>query len=377
MPIIIMTNNAELFHQLGASPFVRAAVDLVVVPSGAEMLDALERRPADLALVDLDLVDPDGLQVCAAIKQDPRRSHVRVGLVLHKVSDPGMLSRVAASGCDTVLSLPMDEDELYEIVAQILHLPRRKSPRVNVSIGLVLRAGNAEVPVEVQNISHGGMCVATKKLFDVGTSLAVCVDASRPGGPAELLARVAWTQPGADGQGRIGLEFQALRPELRALIGNLALWDLRTREDGVREASIHGELDEHTSWKGLAGLLAGSAPIAFDMSGVERMNSAGVRGWCNFITSVGESQELTFRRCSTAFTTQASMVPTVLGNGRIVSTRAPYVCSRCEREEEQLLDVAQIKIAGHLEEPRFPCSCGGEMILDDLAERYFAFVRGS
>ena len=376
MPHIIMTNNAELFHQLGAPPFVRAAVDLLVVPSGAELLAALGHRSADLALVDLDVTDPDGLAVCAAIKQGPARAHTRVGLVLRKVSDPSLLARVATSGCDSVLSLPMDDDELYEIVAQLLTLPGRRSHRISVKIQLVLRAGGDESPVEVQNISSGGMCVTTTRPIDVGSAVIVCLDRARPGGPAELQARVVWAAPDPDGLLRIGLEFVALRPELRALIGDLALWDLRTRADGGQDVWIHGELDERTKYDGLLDRLVGTTPIAFDMGGVVRMNSAGVRGWCNFVDTLAD-REVTFRRCSTAFAIQASMVPSVLGGGRIVSTRAPYVCNRCDREVERLLDVALISTERQLKEPLFACECGGQLARDDLAERYFAFVRGT
>jgi hypothetical protein len=77
-----------------------------------------------------------------------------------------------------------------------------------------------------------------------------------------------------------------------------------------------------------------------------------------------------------AFTTQVSMIPAVIGSGQVASARAPYACGRCGREEERLLHVASICAEGALRPPTFPCPCGGGLELDDLPERYFAFLRG-
>ena len=172
-----------------------------------------------------------------------------------------------------------------------------------------------------------------------------------------------------------GAEFHALGPALRSLVTELSLWDVRASASGGMEVSINGLVDETCSFDGLVSRLAGVDEVAFDMGAVDRMNSAGVRNWCNFVARL-DARRVSFRRCSVAFTSQACMVPNVTGShGRIISVKAPYACERCEEEVERLVEVAQLRIAPQIAAPSFACHCGGELTLDDLPERYFAFAR--
>jgi hypothetical protein len=103
------------------------------------------------------------------------------------------------------------------------------------------------------------------------------------------------------------------------------------------------------------------------------MNSIGVRSWCQFLRAA-PIQGYELHACSVPFVLQASLVPDVIGRGTITSFFAPYHCSKCEHQEEKLLQTAAV-LAAALEPPAFKCpQCDGELGFDDLPERYFAFL---
>jgi hypothetical protein len=104
------------------------------------------------------------------------------------------------------------------------------------------------------------------------------------------------------------------------------------------------------------------------------MNSLGVRAWCEFLRAA-PIQGYEFHACSVPFVLQASMVADVVGRGTVTSFFAPYHCEHCDHQEERLLQSAALLASG-LQAPVFPCNkCEGQLTLDDLPERYFAFLQ--
>ena len=146
--------------------------------------------------------------------------------------------------------------------------------------------------------------------------------------------------------------------------------------DGLAEVTLHGDFTEMTRFDALGARLAGVREIEFDLAAVRYLSSAGVRAWCHFLAALG-TVPVRFRHCSIAFVSQAAMVPMVLGDGVVVSLEAPYFCETCDREDLRLLEPGVIAHdADRLLPPRLHCgACGGELVFDDVPERYFAFLR--
>jgi hypothetical protein len=165
-------------------------------------------------------------------------------------------------------------------------------------------------------------------------------------------------------------------------------WRLRERpaegdRPGRTVVELYGEIDENADFSELRRRLAGA--VTFHLADVRRINSVGVREWVNFVrelvspASGGRVTDLTFSHCSPAIVTQLNMIYNFRGQARVRSFLAPYACTACDAEEEQLLDVA-LHFAGPgpmkgKKPPSFPCErCGGAMELDDLPERYLSFL---
>jgi hypothetical protein len=145
-------------------------------------------------------------------------------------------------------------------------------------------------------------------------------------------------------------------------------WEFKKRGDETL-VIFDGRVDGVSDFSSL-GTLTGK--ITFDLAAVRRFNSEGVRRWINFIRTLDEVIELSFVRCSSAVVTQLNMIREFQGRARVRSFYAPYVCVASGETEDRLFNVEDI--TDPLNPPVFEGQ-EGEMELDDIAERYFAFLK--
>lgn len=140
--------------------------------------------------------------------------------------------------------------------------------------------------------------------------------------------------------------------------------------------SIEGDMDENAGLLELMPMLAGT--VVLDLSGIRRINSAGVREWVNFIRDADpRTDHLSLANCSPAIVMQMNMIANFRGNADVTSFYAPLVCPACDREQDELIEATPEIVAGlpdHI--PDFTCAeCQTVLELDDIPERYFAFLK--
>ena len=144
-------------------------------------------------------------------------------------------------------------------------------------------------------------------------------------------------------------------------------WNIEDK-NGTARVSLAGELTENSNLGTLLEKLGG--PAVFDLSGINRINSPGVREWINFVNALRIPFSL--ERCSVAFVNQLNMISNFRGQGEVRSVFAPYYCSSCNREENRLIDKGP-NAAAQLETPMKCPSCGADMEFDDLPDAFLAF----
>src|SRR6478752_2837287 len=101
-----------------------AGFDVVEAANGRDALASLHAHKPQLVVLDVNLPDMSGIDVCRQIKADPATAHV-IGLHLSATS-VGVDNKVAglASGCDGYLTEPVDAEELIAHVHALLRLKR-------------------------------------------------------------------------------------------------------------------------------------------------------------------------------------------------------------------------------------------------------------
>jgi anti-anti-sigma regulatory factor len=143
----------------------------------------------------------------------------------------------------------------------------------------------------------------------------------------------------------------------------------------VTVLSIRGRISESFGGDAVGAKLAG--PVVFDLDGVERVTSYGVREWLAMLSTAKQVTELAFVRCSEAVVAQLGMIRKFVGSGTVASFYGPYMCSSCGEGFERLFTLQED--GGALlasSPPDCPCpNCHGLGRFDDDAEGYFAFAR--
>lgn len=138
--------------------------------------------------------------------------------------------------------------------------------------------------------------------------------------------------------------------------------------------SFEGVIDEQFDHKKVA--IDRFQPIILNLSGIQKLNSIGVREWILLMRKISEQsqQTVTFRECSIELVDQINMIPEVLAEGVVESFQAPYFCD-CGNETSKLLISDDVYINGCIKPPpEFDCECGSKLEFDAIEECYFQFL---
>jgi len=362
VPKVLVSNNSELLRHFATPTFRRLNAELVVAASGDEAVAMFKRDQPVLAVLDAELDGTSGYQVARSIKDGGAKC--KVVLVTGKRLTADQMRKVADSGADEVLIAPMTADELFDVVAIQLGVPRRGAERYDVSVAI----GDRPTAAKVSNLSIDGARLIVPEPVVEGQLVMVTVTPDH-GTPVRIKARAVWSQA-QDGHTVVGAAFEDLDARGREVLARLTQWEI-IRDGAQTRVVLKGDFTEATRFDDLMPSMVGR--VDFDLAQVTYMNSIGVRSWCQFLRGA-PIQGYELHACSVPFVLQASLVPDVIGRGTITSFFAPYHCSACDYQEEKLLQTAAVLAAG-LAPPAFKCpQRSGELGFDDLPERYFAFL---
>jgi PAS domain S-box-containing protein len=116
---ILVAEDNLVNQRVAAALLTRRGHAVTVVNNGREAVDALQREPFDLVLMDVQMPEMDGFEATAAIREMERDTGRRVRIVAmtaHAMS--GDREHCLAAGMDDYLSKPIDQRSLYDVVEQ-------------------------------------------------------------------------------------------------------------------------------------------------------------------------------------------------------------------------------------------------------------------
>ena len=122
--VLIADDNPQILELLEAyleplSVRVRLAAD------GEATLDAVERDPPDLILLDIMMPKRSGFEVCRVLKEDPRYRDIPI-VMITALNEVGDWERARECGADDFLSKPVNKIELLARVQNLLKLRHLK-----------------------------------------------------------------------------------------------------------------------------------------------------------------------------------------------------------------------------------------------------------
>ena len=92
---------------------------------------------------------------------------------------------------------------------------RKRAPRIIASLTVVLSKGDAHYVVETENVSEGGLCLRSKKVFPIGTQHHLVFVRPAELSPLSAEGIVRWSEGGKG----VGVEFTSISPvDQRALL---------------------------------------------------------------------------------------------------------------------------------------------------------------
>lgn len=121
--LILLANDEAHSSEFAEATLRLEGYDVVRTDSGADTLRRVVEVAPDLVLVDMDLGDLDGIEICRRLRSDPATEQV---LIVVLVSAALMQRRVAAldAGADDFIMLPFDQTELLARVRATLRRSR-------------------------------------------------------------------------------------------------------------------------------------------------------------------------------------------------------------------------------------------------------------
>jgi len=377
--LALSTRNQEISWRLDSPYFRRLGILHKEVENAAQLLVYAIKLQPQVILVSPDLEDMDGFDLCGILRTRPELVHSRVMLVIRKERlTNDLLRRAEHSGAHNVVGVPCSDEELFGAIASSLGLPRRLGRRIRVTIQAELGVEGIVFPGTVRDLGIHGAKVELDDVSveQVRTNRPVVLRMRRNPGtswPIEVKATLAWVTEQAEGKAlSVGVEFQNLSPELRRAVSELAFWEIFPDRQPVL-VFLRGDITETAEFGLLPGILKG--PVDFDLSGIRYINSTGVRSWVYFLESLLGVSEYRFVNCSATFVKQASMIPEMLGKGKVLSFHAPYLCESCELEEHRLIQVEEGMGIDELAARQVTCPrCASPMVLDDMPEHLFGFL---
>lgn len=105
-----------------------------------------------------------------------------------------------------------------------------------------------------------------------------------------------------------------------------------TRSAGV--VFLSGVIDENSDF---SPLLQEQPPLSLNLSGIERVNSVGLRSWMRFMVQWGD-KPLKYLECPVVVSDQLAVIPALRGvksrSALVVSAMIPYECYSCQHQED-------------------------------------------
>ncbi|HEX6243167.1 MAG TPA: response regulator [Polyangiales bacterium] len=122
--LILNVNDNEVARYLVTTILQRAGFQVIEAANGRQALDRVEDRRPDLVVLDVQLPDISGLEVCAQIRKSPAVASIKV---LHtSATHINVDSKVMAlrGGADGYLTQPFESEELVATIDALLRLSR-------------------------------------------------------------------------------------------------------------------------------------------------------------------------------------------------------------------------------------------------------------
>ena len=97
--------------------------DVVAKEDGRETLEYLQDNTPDLIILDINMPQVDGVEICNRIKRIRRFKDVPV-IILTALKDKRILTEARLAKADRVIQKPLEGKDFRELIKDLLHVPQ-------------------------------------------------------------------------------------------------------------------------------------------------------------------------------------------------------------------------------------------------------------
>jgi CheY-like chemotaxis protein len=170
---VLLVDDVRLFLEFERSFFERAGCEIYCATSGAEALRLSREERPHIVLLDYEMPDIMGDEVCRQIREGESTRHIPV-LIVTSHSSPEIREKCLAAGCTDFLSKPVSGRDLLDKVVTILQIPYRVHVRTRVQMDVEIEGGDQiSVSGYSEDLSEGGLLVETLEPVDEGAEVKV------------------------------------------------------------------------------------------------------------------------------------------------------------------------------------------------------------
>ena len=207
---LLLSNDPEV-HRTIRRVLDAANIDLDLSNNSEQARQILQRRKYDALLVDCDDM-PHGPQVLRDLRLGKsNKSCIAFALVNGKTN----IQQAFEMGANFVLDKPIALDRATRSVraAQglIMRERRRYHRHLVKATGAILVDQGAELPLNITNISQGGISIECSRRLDEGGAARIKLQLPGTKRSLDIKGEVAWSTP----EGRAGIRFQVLSAEAK------------------------------------------------------------------------------------------------------------------------------------------------------------------
>lgn len=120
-PIILCVDDTELNRVILEAALVPGGYQVILSESGGAALEIINQQKIDLVLLDVNLPDLNGFEVCKRIKEDERHQQIPVVMVTGLTSREDRIKGLEA-GAEEFISKPFDQMELLTRIKMLLKM---------------------------------------------------------------------------------------------------------------------------------------------------------------------------------------------------------------------------------------------------------------
>lgn len=177
--------------------------------SAGEAMEMAGALQPDLVVLDYEMPDMNGAQVCRELHDNPYTSHIPV-LILSIRDDEDIVRHCEEAGAVAFLRKADGREALLESVARVLGVPRRRHLRVPCRFTVGIAEGGRLQSGVVQNISASGMFLTTSRRFESGMALRLTFPLPGIVPEIQVLGEVVRAEEIADDEFGFGIQFLEL-----------------------------------------------------------------------------------------------------------------------------------------------------------------------